>query len=45
MPNLDLDEQTDLPNFRRIAIGTWERTYDPSVYGSMAIRMDTTCER
>ena len=40
MPNLDLKEQTDLPNFRRIAIGTWEKTYDPSVYGSLQVRME-----
>ncbi len=40
MPNLDLEEQIELPNFRRIAIGTWEKTYDPSVYGSLAVRME-----
>ncbi len=40
MPNLELEEKDDLSNFRRIAIGTWEKTYDPSVYGTMAVRMD-----
>lgn len=40
MPNLDLEEKDDLSNFRRIAIGTWEKAYDPSVYGTMAVRMD-----
>lgn len=40
MPNLELEKKDDLSNFRRIAIGTWEKTYDPSVYGSMAVRMD-----
>ncbi len=42
MPNLDLEEQRELSNFRRIAIGTWERTYDPSVYGSLCVRMEKT---
>ena len=40
MANLDLEEKTELSNFRRIAIGTWERSYDPSVYGAMTLRMD-----
>ena len=40
MPNLDLEEKRDLSNFRRIAIGTWEKSYDPSVYGTMTVRMD-----
>jgi pyruvate/2-oxoglutarate dehydrogenase complex dihydrolipoamide acyltransferase (E2) component len=44
MGNLDLEEKRDLSNFRRIAIGTWERSYDPSVYGSMAVRMDRAVE-
>ncbi len=40
MPNLDLEENRDLSSFRRIAIGTWEKSYDPSVYGTMNVRMD-----
>ena len=40
MPNLDLDKKTDVSNFRKIAIGTWQNAYDPSVYGTMEIRMD-----
>jgi pyruvate/2-oxoglutarate dehydrogenase complex dihydrolipoamide acyltransferase (E2) component len=40
VPNIDLEEKTDLSNFRKIAIGTWQAAYDPSVYGSMSIRMD-----
>lgn len=40
MPNLDLVAKTDLSSFRKIAIGTWETTYDPSVYGTMELRMD-----
>ena len=40
MPNLDLVKKTDLSSFRRIAIGTWRTAYDPSVYGTMELRMD-----
>ena len=40
MPNLSLVPKRDLSSFRRIAIGTWRTTHDPSVYGSMALRMD-----
>lgn len=40
MPNLELVPKRDLSSFRRIAIGTWRTTYDPSVYGSMTLQMD-----
>ncbi|MFO0592510.1 MAG: 2-oxo acid dehydrogenase subunit E2 [Polyangiaceae bacterium] len=40
MPNLDLEPKDDVSSFRRIAIGTWETAYDPSVYGTMEVRMD-----
>jgi pyruvate dehydrogenase E2 component (dihydrolipoamide acetyltransferase) len=40
MPNLQLVPKRDLSSFRRIAIGTWRTTHDPSVYGSMSLRMD-----
>jgi pyruvate/2-oxoglutarate dehydrogenase complex dihydrolipoamide acyltransferase (E2) component len=40
MPNLDLVKKTDLSSFRKIAIGTWQNAYDPSVYGTMELRMD-----
>ncbi len=40
MPNLDLVQKKDLSSFRRIAIGTWATTYDPSVYGSMTLPVD-----
>jgi len=42
MPNLELVQKTDLSSFRRIAIGTWKTAYDPSVYGSMTLRIDET---
>lgn len=40
MPNLALVPKTDLSSFRKIAIGTWQTAYDPSVYGTMELRMD-----
>ena len=40
MPNLALRRKTKLSPFRRMAIGTWQNSYDPSVYGTLRIRMD-----
>lgn len=40
MPNLDLVRKDDVSSFRKIALGTWETTYDPSVYGTIDLRMD-----
>src|SRR5262249_22139491 len=40
MPNLELVRKKDLSSFRRIAIGTWADAYDPSVYGTLELRMD-----
>ena len=40
MPNLALTPKENLSSFRRIAIGTWRTTYDPTVYGTLALRGD-----
>jgi len=40
MPNLDIDRERELSTFRKIALGTWRTTADPSVYGSLTLRMD-----
>lgn len=40
MPNLELTKKRDMSAFRRIALGTWQTAYDPSVYGTMEVRMD-----
>ncbi|HVO30953.1 MAG TPA: 2-oxo acid dehydrogenase subunit E2 [bacterium] len=40
MPNLDLVREDDVSSFRKIAIGTWANAYDPSVYGTIQLRMD-----
>ena len=40
MPNLELVRKDDVSSFRKIAIGTWSDAYDPSVYGTMELKMD-----
>ena len=35
MPNIELTKKTDISPFRKIALGTWQDAYDPSIYGSM----------
>lgn len=43
MPNIQLRKQK-VSTFRKIALGTWRTTYDPSVYGTMRVRMDRALE-
>ena len=40
MPNLSLVRMKDLSSFRKIALGTWQTAYDPSIYGTLVLRMD-----
>jgi pyruvate dehydrogenase E2 component (dihydrolipoamide acetyltransferase) len=40
MGNLALVKKRDVSSFRKIAIGTWRDAYDPSVYGSIELRME-----
>ncbi len=40
MPNLSLVRLKELSSFRKIALGTWETAYDPSIYGTLLLRMD-----
>ncbi|WP_437283405.1 2-oxo acid dehydrogenase subunit E2 [Sorangium sp. So ce375] len=39
-PNLDLVPRQEISSFRKLAIGTWRTAYDPSVYGTLTVRMD-----
>jgi pyruvate/2-oxoglutarate dehydrogenase complex dihydrolipoamide acyltransferase (E2) component len=39
LPNLELHQKKNPSAFRRIALGTWRTTYDPSVYGSMTVNI------
>jgi len=38
--NLSLIKKKDLSSFRKIALGTWRTAYDPSIYGTIILRMD-----
>ncbi len=40
MGNLELRKKKRLSPFRRMALGTWRTAYDPSVYGSLSVRME-----
>jgi pyruvate dehydrogenase E2 component (dihydrolipoamide acetyltransferase) len=40
MPNLELEPLHDLSTFRKLALGTWRTAGDPSVYGSLELRVD-----
>jgi hypothetical protein len=40
MPNLSLVKMKELSSFRKIALGTWQTAYDPSIYGTLVLRMD-----
>lgn len=40
MPNLEMAPERELSTFRRLALGTWRTAYDPSVYGSLTLRVD-----
>src|SRR6266545_990276 len=42
--NLKLVRKRNLSTFRKIAIGTWRTAYDPSVYGTLDLRMDHALE-
>jgi pyruvate dehydrogenase E2 component (dihydrolipoamide acetyltransferase) len=44
MPQLDLVLKQDVSSFRKIAIGTWKTTYDPTVYGTLSVRMEKALE-
>lgn len=42
--HLDLQPLLDVASFRKLAIGTWQTAYDPTVYGTLTIRMDKALE-
>jgi len=44
MPNVELTKKPHISSFRKIAFGTWQTTYDPSIYGGMKLRMDKALE-
>lgn len=44
MPNVALRKHRKVSTFRKIALGTWRTTYDPSVYGTLTVRMDAAMD-
>ena len=40
MPNIELIPRGKIASFRKIAIGSWQTAYDPTVYGTLTLRMD-----
>jgi pyruvate dehydrogenase E2 component (dihydrolipoamide acetyltransferase) len=40
MGHLELVRKDKVASFRKMAIGTWTTTYDPTVYGTLTVRMD-----
>lgn len=40
MGNLQLRRKRGVSLFRKLAIGTWQNAYDPTVYGSVKLRME-----
>lgn len=44
MAHLELIPKKDVSSFRKLAIGTWRTAYDPTVYGTLQIRMERALE-
>lgn len=44
MAHLDLVPKDQVSSFRKLAIGSWQTAYDPTVYGTMKIRMEKALE-
>jgi pyruvate/2-oxoglutarate dehydrogenase complex dihydrolipoamide acyltransferase (E2) component len=44
MGNIKLTPKSEVSSFRKIAIGTWRVAYDPTVYGTMTVRMEKALE-
>lgn len=40
MAHLELVKKDEVSSFRKIAIGTWRTAYDPTVYGTLTVRME-----
>jgi pyruvate/2-oxoglutarate dehydrogenase complex dihydrolipoamide acyltransferase (E2) component len=40
MAHLELIPKKNISSFRKLAIGSWKTAYDPTVYGTMTLRMD-----
>ena len=44
MAHLELKPKRDVSSFRKLAIGSWTTAYDPTVYGTLTVRMDAALD-
>lgn len=44
MGNVELAGRAKVSPFRKLALGTWQTEYDPSIYGTMRVRADKVLE-
>ncbi len=44
MSNVECKVKKPISPFRKIAIGTWQTAYDPSIYGTLRLNMDKAVE-
>ena len=44
MPNVRLAGKAHVTPFRKLALGTWRTAYDPSIYGTLRLRVDRAVE-
>jgi pyruvate dehydrogenase E2 component (dihydrolipoamide acetyltransferase) len=44
MRHLELLPKNDVSSFRKLAIGTWRTAYDPTVYGTLTLRMERSLQ-
>lgn len=44
MAHLDLIPKGEISSFRKLAIGSWRTAYDPTVYGTLSVRMEKALE-
>jgi len=44
MGNVQLTGKANISPFRKVALGTWQTAYDPSIYGTLRLRVDSVME-
>ena len=44
MANVEIKGEARITPFRKIALGTWQDAYDPSIYGTLRLRMEPSLE-
>lgn len=44
MGNVELAGKARITPFRKVALGTWQTSYDPSIYGTLRLRVDSVMD-